>query len=116
MKTVFFTDAAAKDFDALPAEGRQQVEYGLIRYATSGEGDVKRLSGREGFRPRVGRYRGQFDEDQKTREHGGSAQTGRLSGCAARLDLILIEAGTPPKTERMTLPPPRGYGTGPVQA
>ena len=66
MKTVIFTHAAAKDLDALPQDGRQQVEYGLIRYATTGEGDVKQLSGREGFRLRIGRYRVLFDEDQKT--------------------------------------------------
>jgi mRNA interferase RelE/StbE len=66
MKTIIFTHAAAKDFDALPQDGRQQVENGLIRYATTGEGDVKQLSGREGFRLRIGRYRVLFDEDQKT--------------------------------------------------
>jgi len=39
---------------------------GLIRYAISGEGDVKRLSGRDGFRLRIGRYRVIFDEDAST--------------------------------------------------
>ena len=39
---------------------------GLIRYAMSGEGDVKRLSGRDGFRLRIGRYRAVFDEDVST--------------------------------------------------
>ena len=66
MKTIIFTHAAAKDLDSLPPDGREQVEHGLIRYATSGEGDVKQLSGREGFRLRIGRYRVLFDEDQKT--------------------------------------------------
>ena len=66
MKTIIFTHAAAKDLDALPQDGRQQVENGLIRYATTGEGDVKQLSGREGFRLRIGRYRVLFDEDQRT--------------------------------------------------
>jgi len=32
----------------------------------SGEGDVKRLSGRDGFRLRIGRYRAVFDEDVST--------------------------------------------------
>lgn len=66
MKTIIFTHAAAKDLDALPADGRQQVENGLIRYATTGEGDVKQLAGRDGFRLRIGRYRVLFDEDCRT--------------------------------------------------
>jgi mRNA interferase RelE/StbE len=66
MKTIIFTQSAARDLDALPSVARQQVENGLIRYATAGEGDVKRLSGREGYRLRIGRYRVLFDEDQKT--------------------------------------------------
>lgn len=66
MKTIIFTHAAAKDLDALPADGRRQVEDGLIRYATAGEGDVKQLSGRAGFRLRIGRYRVLFDEDHRT--------------------------------------------------
>jgi mRNA interferase RelE/StbE len=32
----------------------------------SGEGDVKRLSGRDGFRLRIGRYRVIFEEDAST--------------------------------------------------
>lgn len=66
MKTVVFTQSAAKDLDALPVDIRQQVENGLIRYATTGEGDVKQLSGVEGYRLRIGRYRVIFDEDQIT--------------------------------------------------
>lgn len=66
MKTVIFTHAAAKDLDALSAEGRSQVEDGLIRYAVTGNGDVKQLSGREGYRLRIGRYRVIFDEDRLT--------------------------------------------------
>jgi len=66
MKTIIFTHAAAKDLDALPTEGRGQVEAGLIRYATTGEGDVKQLGGRDGYRLRIGRYRVLFDEDRTT--------------------------------------------------
>lgn len=66
MKTIVFTQAAARDLDALPAEGRQHVENGLIRYATTGEGDVKQLTNRDGFRLRIGRYRVLFDEDRQT--------------------------------------------------
>ena len=39
---------------------------GLISYAMGGKGDVKRLSGMDGFRLRIGRYRVIFDEDATT--------------------------------------------------
>jgi len=66
MKTIIFTAAAAKDFDALPADARKTVGDGLISYAMNGVGDVKRLAGREGYRMRIGRYRVLFDEDAAT--------------------------------------------------
>lgn len=66
MKTIIFTQNAAKEFDGLPMDGRTAVETGLIRYAVSGDGDVKQLSGREGYRLRIGRYRVLFDEDRLT--------------------------------------------------
>jgi mRNA interferase RelE/StbE len=66
MKTIVLTRAAAKDLDALGPDAREFVMSGLIRYAMSGAGDVKRLSGRDGFRLRIGRYRVIFDEDAAT--------------------------------------------------
>jgi mRNA interferase RelE/StbE len=66
IKTIVFTRAAAKDLDALAQDARAFVMSGVIRYATSGAGDVKRLSGRDGFRLRIGRYRVIFDEDAAT--------------------------------------------------
>ncbi len=66
MKTIVLTHAAARDFDALAQDAREAVMTGLIRTAMSGEGDVKRLSGRDGFRLRIGRYRAVFDEDAST--------------------------------------------------
>jgi mRNA interferase RelE/StbE len=57
---------AAKDLEALSSEARKQVETGLDLYAMTGRGDVKAMTGREGFRLRVGRYRVVFDEDQTT--------------------------------------------------
>ena len=66
MKTIVFTAAAARDFDALPDDAREQVGDGLILYATTGRGDVKRLTGREGLRLRIGRWRVLFDEDATT--------------------------------------------------
>lgn len=66
MKTIVFTSAAAKQFDDLAAGPRKQVGDALDRYALSGAGDVKKLTGRAGYRMRIGRYRVLFDEDQRT--------------------------------------------------
>jgi mRNA interferase RelE/StbE len=66
MKTIVFTAAAARELDALPQPAREDVSEALIDYAVSGEGDVKRLAGRDGFRLRIGRYRVIFDEDAVT--------------------------------------------------
>ena len=66
MKTIVLTPSAARDLDALPRDARDQVEAGLHRYAMTGEGDVKALQGRDGFRLRIGSYRVIFDEDATT--------------------------------------------------
>jgi mRNA interferase RelE/StbE len=66
VKTIILTVSAAKDLDALPREGRVQVETGLHRYALTGRGDVKTLRGRSGHRLRIGVYRVIFDEDAMT--------------------------------------------------
>ncbi len=66
MKTIIFTLSAAKDLDALSQDDRQQVEAGLYRYAMTGQGDVKALQGRDGFRLRIGSCRVIFDEDATT--------------------------------------------------
>lgn len=66
MKTVIFSDRAAKQLDALPLSAQEQVIEALHRYAMHGAGDIKKLAGREGYRLRVGSYRVLFDEDQTT--------------------------------------------------
>lgn len=66
MKTIILTLAAAKDLEALPLEAREQVETALHRYAMTGQGDVKALHGRDGYRLRVGSCRAIFDEDVTT--------------------------------------------------
>ena len=66
MKTIILTLSAAKDLDALPRDAREHVEAGLDRYAMTGQGDVKRLQGREGYRLRIGNYRVIFDGDAMT--------------------------------------------------
>lgn len=66
MKTLVLTIAAARDLDRLPTAAREQVTDGMYQYAVTGRGDVKALTGRTGFRLRIGRYRVLFDEDQTT--------------------------------------------------
>ena len=66
MKTIILTLSAAKELDALPRDARERVEAGLHRYAMTGQGDVKALQGRDGYRLRIGSYRVIFDEDATT--------------------------------------------------
>jgi mRNA-degrading endonuclease RelE of RelBE toxin-antitoxin system/DNA-binding XRE family transcriptional regulator len=66
LKTIILTLNAAKDLDALPRDAREQVDAGLHRYAMTGQGDVKTLQGRDGYRLRIGSYRVIFDEDATT--------------------------------------------------
>jgi mRNA interferase RelE/StbE len=66
VKTIVFSARAADQLDELPLAAREQVINSLHRYAMTGAGDVKKLSGREGARLRVGRYRIIFDEDEMT--------------------------------------------------
>lgn len=66
MKTLIYTHQAAKQLGALPADAKAAVVDALCRYAVGGEGDVKKLSGRDGYRMRVGRFRVIFAEDQTT--------------------------------------------------
>ncbi len=66
MKTIVLTHRAAKELDNLPADARMAVTTALSDYAVSGAGDVKALSGRAGYRLRVGRYRVIFADDGVT--------------------------------------------------
>jgi mRNA interferase RelE/StbE len=66
MWTIVFTSASAKQFDALPLAAQMAMEAALTRYAVDGHGDVRRLSGREGYRLRVGVYRVLFNESRTT--------------------------------------------------
>jgi mRNA interferase RelE/StbE len=66
VKTIILSVSAARDLDNLPADVREQIAEGLISYAVSWRGDIKRLAGRDGYRLRIGRYRVIFDEDRTT--------------------------------------------------
>jgi mRNA interferase RelE/StbE len=50
VKSIAFTAAAAKDLDGLPEADREQVHNALCNYAVTGQGDVKRLTGRSEYR------------------------------------------------------------------
>lgn len=66
MKTIVLTHRAAKDLDGLPAQARVSVQRALNGYAVSGQGDIKKLKGQDGYRMRVGNYRILFAEDATT--------------------------------------------------
>jgi mRNA interferase RelE/StbE len=53
-------------WDGLPTQARSAVAEALTAYAVTGNGDVKKLGGREGYRMRVGSYRVLFAEDATT--------------------------------------------------
>jgi mRNA interferase RelE/StbE len=64
VKTIIFSNRAAKEMDALPVTARAAIEMALARYAQTGLGNVKRLQGEALWRLRVGEYRVVFDEDR----------------------------------------------------
>jgi len=66
MKQIAFTAAAARQLDALPAQPRTAIFEALCDLALTGQGDVKALHGRDGYRLRVGQYRVLFDADAVT--------------------------------------------------
>jgi mRNA interferase RelE/StbE len=66
VKTIVFTPRAARQLDKLPFDVRVQVEAGLAKYVISGDGDMKQLKDRPGYRLRIGRYRVIFSEDRTT--------------------------------------------------
>ncbi len=66
MKMIILALSAARDLDALSREAREQVEAAISRYAITGQGDVKALQGRDGYRLRTGSYPVIFDEGATT--------------------------------------------------
>ena len=68
MKTLSYTKAARRAWRRLPVEAQQRIEAALVRYAETGHGDVKTLSGAGGARLRAGDYRAIFIETEETIE------------------------------------------------
>lgn len=66
MKQIVLTNAAAKQLDALPAQAQTAINQALSILAITGQGDVKPLKGRPGYRLRVGEHRVIFSDDQVT--------------------------------------------------
>jgi mRNA interferase RelE/StbE len=64
MKTIVFARQATKQFDTLPGDAQASIEAALSQYAISGRGDVKRLTGIDASRMRVGDYRILFSESE----------------------------------------------------
>jgi mRNA interferase RelE/StbE len=63
MKPIVFTPASARQWTKLSQDVRQRIDARLQQFATSGIGDVKRLTGRRGARLRVGDWRVIFYEE-----------------------------------------------------
>ena len=54
---IVWTAVATRQWLNLSADVRRRLEARLLRYAQTGQGDVKRLKGRNGARLRVGDWR-----------------------------------------------------------
>ena len=66
MKAIAYTGVAARQRARLDAKIRARIDAKLETYARSGQGDVKRLTGRDGARLRVGDWRVIFYEENGT--------------------------------------------------
>jgi mRNA interferase RelE/StbE len=61
VKRIYFRPAALKDLEALEDRDRELVEDTIERFAKTGQGDVKKLKGREKhLRLRAGDFRIRF--------------------------------------------------------
>lgn len=65
-KAIAYTGAAARQRAKLDAKIRARIDAKLESYATLGKGDVKRLTGRDGVRLRIGDWRVIFYEEDAT--------------------------------------------------
>lgn len=61
MKTLTYTSAVERQLARLPPPTRARIEAALHRFALTGEGDVLALSGRAGYRLRIGDFRVVFE-------------------------------------------------------
>jgi mRNA interferase RelE/StbE len=68
VKAITWTLAARREFRELPPDVRTDIEAKIERFARTGAGNVKRLTGRSGARLRVGDWRVIFVETATTVE------------------------------------------------
>ena len=68
MKTITWTHDARRELRKLPPDVRAFVEGKIERFAKTGAGNIKRLTGRPGARLRVGDWRVIFMETSTTVE------------------------------------------------
>jgi mRNA interferase RelE/StbE len=68
MKTITWTHAARREFRKLPPNVRAEVDAKIERFARTGAGNVRRLTGQPGARLRVGDWRVIFVETTTTIE------------------------------------------------
>ena len=66
MKAISYTVLATRQLRHLPKDVRERVIEKLHRYAETGAGDVKALTGQPGARLRIGDYRAIFVETADT--------------------------------------------------
>lgn len=64
MKPITYRAAALRSLIGLPKRDRLAILAKLARYAETGAGDVRALTGRPGKRLRAGDYRAVFLEDE----------------------------------------------------
>ena len=62
MKQIVFTPAGTRQWIKLSGDVRRRIDRRLVRFAESGQGDVKKLKGRAGSRLRIGDWRVVMDE------------------------------------------------------
>ena len=68
MKTITWTHDARRALRKLPPDVRADIEAKMERFAKTGAGNIKRLTGRPGTRLRVGDWRVIFIETTTTLE------------------------------------------------
>lgn len=101
MKRFVWEEAGRADLRRIDRETAVRILVALTRYGDTGQGDVKRLTDREGlFRLRVGKWRifstwtRRYDPHPRCRQPGRGLLTCPLSGAARR-------TATRPQLERL---------------
>jgi mRNA interferase RelE/StbE len=68
VKTITWTNDARRELRKLPPDVRADIEAKIERFARTGAGNIKRLTGRPGARLRIGDWRVIFVETTTTVE------------------------------------------------